>query len=328
MVGRCALWLIAGVAGCASEPPPPPCIEPVGIDPAGVHGTWIVDSVRMPTNANEAQALGLELDCDRPGYTDNAFGQILSGLFTYWTDDVNGDVAGMIAEGRLLHLIDVQSTSLVDASGVGFTVLHGIDVDGDPADNFSGTETFAVDASRGQGTAAGSIVDHHVSARGGQMPIAFGLPSLEGVLVLPVEGVRVGAEVGKGSLSGRIGGGIRTEPLHAILIPVFEYALGNLVARDCTATMDHPPCGCADGAFGQTLLDLFDEQPDRPGIEPDGDCVITADELRDNSLVGSLLSPDIDLFDDHGDLNPGVDGIYDSLSIGIGFTAVPAGIQP
>lgn len=278
----------------------------------------------MPVSAAQAQELGLDLDCDPRHYPDNALGQILSSI---WSEDVNADVASMIQEGRLLHLIDVQATSVVDASGVGFTVLHGVDIDGDPADNFSGTEDFAVDGTRGQGTAAGSIAAQHLSARGGPLPIAFGLPSLEEIYILPIEGARIEVEVSGGGLSGRIGGGIRYEVVRATLIPLFEYLFGELVARECVdADAGRPPCGCAEGELGQTLLDYFDEQPDRAGTEPDGDCVITADELRDSSLLSSLFAPDVDLFDQNGDLNPRQDGIEDSLSIGIGLTAVPAQI--
>ncbi len=40
--------------------------------------------------------------------------------------------------------------------------------------------------------------------------------------------------------------------------------------------------------------------------------------------MGSLLSPDVDRLDETGAFKPRRDGIKDSLSIGLGFTAVPA----
>ena len=54
------------------------------------------------------------------------------------------------------------------------------------------------------------------------------------------------------------------------------------------------------------------------------DGTITAKELRTNALIMSLLAPDLDLFDSAGIYNPRVDGVNDSLSFGVGFTAVGA----
>ena len=79
-----------------------------------------------------------------------------------------------------------------------------------------------------------------------------------------------------------------------------------------------PPC-CDEGSTGETLVDLFDEEP-----EPSGDCTITLDELKNNDLISSLLAPDVDLFDADGNFNPRQDMVKDSLSLGVGFSAVGA----
>ena len=55
---------------------------------------------------------------------------------------------------------------------------------------------------------------------------------------------------------------------------------------------------------------------------------MSVDELRNNDLVSSLLSPDVDLFDENGDFNPRTDEVKDALSFGLGFTAVPASFEP
>jgi hypothetical protein len=49
---------------------------------------------------------------------------------------------------------------------------------------------------------------------------------------------------------------------------------------------------------------------------------VTLAELRDNALLGLLLEPDVDLLDEDGEQHP--DGVPDSVSLGISFTAVPA----
>jgi hypothetical protein len=57
-------------------------------------------------------------------------------------------------------------------------------------------------------------------------------------------------------------------------------------------------------------------------FDTNDDLVISADELRDNSLMQSLLAPDLDLFKGNG--KPGQNGKPDSLSLGIAFDAVHA----
>ncbi len=52
--------------------------------------------------------------------------------------------------------------------------------------------------------------------------------------------------------------------------------------------------------------------------------MILADELRMDDLIASILAPDVDLFDSTGAFNPRVDGIKESVSLGVGLTCVPA----
>jgi len=315
--------LLVGAIGCYQERPYQSCIEEVTIDPAGADTVWVIDSVRLPVTATDANQLGSDLDCDSQHWPDNAFGQILGTVFGLWTDDANGDLAALIADGRLLHLLDIQAVSLADAEGAGVTLLHGVDLDGNPLDNFSGDESFGIDAGRGRGTVAGRIVKHHLEARGGQLPVGFTLPSLDEVIVLPVEGSFIELDIGQdGAVNGRLGGGIPREAIDIILMPLFADALNRLIATDCSYVPGADPCGCSDGGQGRTLLDLFDEVPEG------GDCVLDVDELRNNSLITSLIFPDLDLFDADGNLAPRRDGIKDSLSIGVGFTAVPARLAP
>jgi hypothetical protein len=322
---RAAAAFLLGLAGCASESTPA-CIEPVEIDPAGHSTVWVVNSVRLPTTGLEDRQFAVNLDCDPQDRPDNAFGYLLDVVLGLWTDDANGDIAEMIEAGRLLHLLDIRATSLISAEGVGVTLLHALDLDSDPVDNFSGEEPFGVDSARGTGTITGRIESSHLSARGSQLPVGFTLPSLDEVIVIPIDGASAEIDlVWDGTLSGKIAGGIPEDAINTIIVPRFAVALQSLVSRDCAdIASGEPPCGCEVDSQGAVLLELFDEQPDRSGEQPDGDCVITTDEVRNNSLASSALAPDIDLFDADGELNPRSDGVKDSLSIGVGFTAVPA----
>jgi|GEM_PF-4057471 len=56
----------------------------------------------------------------------------------------------------------------------------------------------------------------------------------------------------------------------------------------------------------------------------DEDEAITLDEFRNSFIVESLLPPDVDVFDANGDYCQLCDGVEESMSVGIGFTEVPA----
>jgi hypothetical protein len=78
-------------------------------------------------------------------------------------------------------------------------------------------------------------------------------------------------------------------------------------------------CGCTAGSAGEFILNLFDT---------DDDCSVSVEELQNSDLVASILNPDLDLLDEAGNYNPGVDGIADSLSLGLGFSATTAVFTP
>jgi hypothetical protein len=54
-------------------------------------------------------------------------------------------------------------------------------------------------------------------------------------------------------------------------------------------------------------------------FDANGDHMVTGEELRQNSLLQAVFSPDLDLLDANG--NPGQDGIRESVSLGFGFTS-------
>jgi hypothetical protein len=331
--------LLLLLSACAAEPGYYPddhldqtCVDSLverpAVDLSGAETTWVVDSITLPLTATQASQYGTNVDCDEQNRPDNSIGQVLATLASMWgSDDVNAVLAEYVADARLLHLITLRATSTTDADGAGFTVRHGIDVDGDPSDNFSGTEAFAIDEGRGRGTVTGRFIDGRLRARGGQVPFGIAMPYLDEVLIVPVEYASVDAEIVDGKLVGRIGGGITTEAVDIILMPVFQYIVERIIDRDCTGVATQASrCGCVGS--GDLLVDYLDEEPDRPGDDQDGDCAVYTDELRRNSLVSSFLYPDVDLLDADGNLDPRADGVKDHNSIGIGFTAVPAQLAP
>ena len=317
-----ALLILAGAASCADDDAQRCDRDPDVVDPDGVHHGWVVQQLNLPDNPDEAVVLGLEIyeyPYDETVVPDNSLGILIGVIADYSGYELDRETAAMIDAGQILHLLDVQATSLENATGVGVTIRHGIDLDGDPSDNFSG-ETFGVDPSRGEGFMSGTITDGHLEVHLGTAPIAVTFPGLDEPFVLQLIGAKIDAWfTPEGELVGRLGGAIREEHIVSELIPVFHEGLSRIVARDCVDGV------CAPDSLGRVLLDLFDS---------DEDGTLSLAELSSGSAL-TWLMPDVDLRNARlsensataGDYAPGCgdrDDVNDAVSVGLGFRAVPA----
>jgi hypothetical protein len=111
--------------------------------------------------------------------------------------------------------------------------------------------------------------------------------------------------IGMGTSGGVIfGGAVTKEDIDNKVIPAIQTQLVPIIMRDCTMPTMPPGCGCAADSTGKTILGLFDTNPK--------DCAVSVDEIKTNSLIVSLLSPDVTI---NGKM---------ALSLGIKATAVKA----
>jgi hypothetical protein len=304
--------LSLSVTGCDSDPPPAPaCRVPVEVDPAGAHHTFVIDRFHLGESASEQTAYSLDLDCD--GAVENSLGAALTTVLAFAQVDFDAELRGMLDAGQLLHLIDLQATDLGSAEGAGLTLLHAADLDGDPSDNFGGTEAFGVDERLGRGTIGGRIDGGQLSVGSDTLPLEIGLPGVDERFLAHLVGARVEATIGDGELDGTIAGCILDGEIDTVLVPVIVRGLGRGIARDC------PDGTCIPGSFGDSVLEVYDV---------DGDGAISEQELVENSLTQILLQPDVDLIDatHDGVLAPNVDDIDDCISFAVQFHAVPATI--
>jgi hypothetical protein len=286
------------------------------IDPAGQVHRFVIDSVHLATDATDSYTLGFNLDGDPHCGRNNAIGEVLQTLF-YWLDtDGNTILAELIADGRILHLLELQATSLDDADGASLRVYVGIDTDGDPTDNFSGTETFGIDATVATEAMAGAVRAGTLDAAVGVVPLQIALPGVDEpfVLSLGTAIAELAVDPDGQRAYGRIGGSLTTQQVHDELLPIVWMALAQIVEADC------PGGTCAPGSRGEAIIYL--EDCSEGSATCDG--YLALDEFRDNPLVQSLISPDVDLFDEQGRYNPRCDKIKDALSVAVSFTAVPA----
>jgi len=272
---------------------------------------YVIDTVRVPESPNEATALGLDLDGNMQ--PDNALGALLAALHGQAGLPIGDAQMEAIGSGRALTLFKLDGVLLPDTADLPVLISPGADLDDDPGDNFSGSEMFALAPLDGaDGQLVGSMSDGHLRAGPGAVPVllaAAGDPAE--VTALRGVGGRVECDASAAALaSGRFGAAFSPEEIHTRLIPPLADGIDAIVQRDCPDNL------CEPDTPGESLKAFFDD---------DGDGRITAFELESNSLISSTLgNPDLDLFDENGDFNPRVDGVKDSLSFAVGFTAVGA----
>jgi hypothetical protein len=112
-------------------------------------------------------------------------------------------------------------------------------------------------------------------------------------------------------MSAIVGGMVLSSELTTNVLPAVAAQLVPIIDRDCPVAARNPPttCGCTVGSTGQKLLAL-------PGFDPDHNCVVTVDELKNAGLVKTLLGADV--------CSTASCTTPDALSVGIQVKAVKA----
>jgi hypothetical protein len=291
-------------------------------EPTGDHYQYVIDTIQLPADSDEAEALGLDVDGD--AVTDNGLGQLIQVLNGALSTDVGALLTEQVDDGRVIVLANLQTVSFGDAERVGFWILRGADPVPQPCldagdticrRHLTGTGSFTVapgattDSLIGGNIAGGFFNGYDFGTITIYVPVMAGAPPLAVAIV----GARAYVDVGEsGLMSGKLAGGLTDEEIQTNLLPQLLVLWNDRIAEQCSGTS--PDC-CPDGSDGDQLVDLFDS---------DGSCDLTLQELQDSIFLNALLEPDVDLLDAEGFYNPREDGVLDSISIGIGFTAVPA----
>lgn len=181
--------------------------------------------------------------------------------------------------------------------------------------HLDGATSFDVDPTASSASILPGSIES-ATFRGGPASVTIEI-SLDGDNAFPLHLVGARAEVDVTAsrlLDGRLGGGI--DAVNEFL-PALHALLAGVIAVDCGGTPE-TMC-CTLDSSGQTLVSLFDAN---------GDCSVSLAELAEDSLITTLLAPDVDLLDADGAFNPNVDGVNDLVSLGIGFTSAGASFVP
>jgi hypothetical protein len=249
--------------------------------------TTVVDKLTAPTSATE-----FAVDLDGNGTKDNQLGAIMGVVASFYA--VQPEIDNQINSGALIMLMEVFAQALTDDQQTRLQYHMGNDNDGDPTDNFSGSEEFGLSSTSPTNLILqGGITSGAMKVGPGDLQIS--LPLMPGSLVVvDLKKSQVTADVSaSGMANGQINGAIPESDVDQKIIPMMAQMLTNLLADP---NIDP----------GMKII-----------LDPNSDGTVTADEIKKNVLISAFLASDVDTDGDK---------TLDALSAGMGFTAVPCKI--
>jgi len=305
---------------------------------------YVVNSLLVPMQRSD-----YAIDLNGDNHPDNQLGNII-GALSAQNLDTQKQIDMAVGGGTVVLLISVQATNLMTADNVGVTVYLGQKQM--MPDFMSGMGMFTVDGSEMPGhffgkISSGKMLSNNPVTTTHPVTLTLKLPLIAGAdaLSLNVNGAHIQFNVGTDSASGKPGllngqlhGSIKNADVQNSIIPAVAQLLSKNVSVCCMA-------GGADGGAGdgggctagdKQILQIFDTGG---CMNPDGtmavamDCKIDVCEVATNMIIMNVLAPDVQIFASDGTTympNP-KNTMKDSLSLGLGFTAVqsakPAGAQ-
>lgn len=298
-----SLFAMAGVTtaiGCGDGDTTP------GGEVTKVEGTssskFVASSLTLPKNATT-----FAFDIDGDGTADNRLGNIIQAIsaLNLMPQD-SADEA--IMTGGLVLLVDAVSTDASQQSATNAGAKLTVGNEPAAAPKFDGTDTFTIDtrvsAAQFLGNiTAGTFTSNNPATTMNPVTLTLGLPLVEGQppLSLPVTAGRITYKIGAdGKITGgQINGAIKKTDVDTVIIPA--------VAALVTAELAKPDASASLASF-----------------DPNGDKMVTAEEIKMNQLVSNFLAADVQLFE-NGVYKPNpAKTAKDSLTLGLGFTAVKA----
>ncbi|MBA3454364.1 MAG: hypothetical protein H0T42_14825 [Deltaproteobacteria bacterium] len=257
----------------------------------GEHYQYVVSELRIAENNAMAREFSLDLNGDKT--VDNQLGMIFATLDSFGLG-VGSTAREALLRGGLVMLADLQAPALEDTDLAGLSFYLGSDPDPapclDPArletcgQQFLGQAQFSVDDASTSDLATGRIHNGVFNAGVGVLPIEIAIDP--GTTIrLDLQGARVRlSQISEDHISGVIAGGITTADLNGIVIPQAHAQMHRIVSTECPKPGGSPPCGCIESDRADTLIGWFDANYD---------CRIELHEVSRNSLVESLLAPDL-----------------------------------
>ena len=289
----CTLVLVAACGGGSSDAPPDVLDElDAPIDGLTTH-RFVVATMLVPTNNNQARDFALDLDGD--GMIENQLGMVM-GTLSGQGVETQAPVTSAIDRGTILMLPELRTDALTQSTlPATFTMFKGANPNppacADAADtlcrkHLTGSAAFQIAADSAHDLPlSGAIVGGVFTGGPGHLQIITNMLGPTPI-VFDLIGARVKLQMlSTGAIgSGVIAGGVKQTDLDTKIYPQFQMSATAAITRDCPtpATAD---CGCAVGSAGKTFVDLFDTTPKN--------CTVSVDEIKNNTLIQSLFAADL-----------------------------------
>ncbi len=293
---------------------------------------YVINSLKVPESNHD-----YAIDINGDGKVDNQLGNIIS-ILAAQNIDTQAGVDSAVAAGDLIILIDEKSsdaTFQADACA-GADIQLGL---AHATPDYTGAGTFTVDTASPEGSFLGKIVAGKFASNS---PLTTTHPVTTDIRVplvsnaAPVDLTISGAQLvftrdSTGKLTGgEIHGSIKSTDVQNKIIPNVATLLTNKATTDPAGNMQIISLFDTGGAPDPSCASGGCKNPTSVG-DRQGMCAVAADSIIDtcevstNSLIKSVLGPDVKMYDDSGNYKPSTakKGL-DSLSIGLGFSAVPA----
>ena len=296
--------------------------------PEGMHYHYVASSVLVPTTNTQSREYGLDLNAD--GTPDNQLGMVLSQLAGMGFK-IQDTIDTAIAEGSIILLADIQTKDFTNTTAAGIQVFLGDKATAMPAPcsgteaydpttktgckhHLDGSGVFGISSSSPMDAALrGKFVNGTFTAGPGDLTLQIALGGTDAI-ELDLIGARAKATgvtesmIGTATSGGIIlAGAITKDDIDKKVIPAVQKQLVPIIMRDCNMLTAPPGCGCGADTTGKTIIGLFDTSHD---------CAVAEDEIKNNNLIMSLLSPDVT-----------IDGKM-ALSLGIKASAVKGSFTP
>jgi len=286
----------------------------------------VAKAITLPNNGNPATKFSYDINGD--GKPDNQFASIVTALGAAGSSGPNPQQStdNAVAAGQLVLLFHETGASLSSTTCAETVLQEGVQASAPP--KFDGTDTFMLDNTATAGTFLGPIVGSTftstvVPAGGTPVSVSARLQLIVGSTPVPITiiGARTTfTKTATGATAGVLHGAVKYSEVQANIVPALADAF--------TASEQNDPSGTS-GTIGQ----LFDTgvgckagDKNRDGTTAAAsDGKVAVCEVVNNSLIKSILVPDVQLFDSLGNWAPNpANTKKDAMSIGFGFQLVDA----
>jgi hypothetical protein len=272
------------------------------------HTHYVIDRMLLPATNTQARDYGQDLDNNAT--VDNQLGMVISA-FAGQGLEAQVTMDSVIDRGNAIMLADLGADDLTTTALATFTIYQGANPvppacmnlqDTVCRKHLAGTGAFSINATAPTNPPlVGSITGGVLTAGPNPLTIQIAFADSPPVMVTMI-GSRVQLTNTATTSMGKIGGGITMTDVDMKVIPGMRDGFEAMVMRDCTMLSSPPNCGCPQDSNGKTMLGLFDVSPK--------DCSISVAEVRQSTLIQSLLAPDVMINNQM------------ALSLGVSVTAV------